>query len=65
MIKSHITELSRLGVPFFNTSPELVVGSEGVEGEDEREGGLIQIKEIELKNLREKMIHLMEDLCSE
>lgn len=65
MIKSHASELSRLGVPFFNTSPELVVGSEVVEGEEDREGGLIRIKEIELKKLREKIIHLMEDLCSE
>lgn len=65
MIKSHTSELSRLGVPFFNTSPELVVGNGVVEGEDDRKGGLIRIKEIELKKLREKMIHLIEDLCSE
>lgn len=64
MIKSHTSELSRLGVPFFNTSPELV-GSGGVEEEDDGKGGLIRIKENELKKLREKMIHLIEDLCSE
>lgn len=65
MIKSHTSELSRLGVPFFNTSPGLIVGSGGVEGEDDGKGGLIRIKESELKKLREKMIHLIEDLCSE
>lgn len=65
MIKSHTSELSRLGVPFFNTSPEIVLGSGGVEGEDDGKGGLIRIEETELKKLREKMIHLIEDLCSE
>lgn len=65
MIKSHTSELSRLGVPFFNTSPELIAGSGGVEGEDDGKGGLIRIKETELKKLREKMIRLIEDLCSE
>lgn len=65
MIKSHTSELSRLGVPFFNTSSELVVGSDVVEGEDDGKGGLTRIKETELKKLREKMIHLIEDLCSE
>lgn len=65
MINSHTSELSRLGVPFFNTSPELVMGSDVVQMEDDRKGGLIRIKEIELRRLREKMIHLMEDLCEE
>lgn len=65
MIKSHTSELSRLGIPFFNTSPELIVGSDVVEGEADGKRGLIRIKEIELKKLREKMIHLIEDLCSE
>lgn len=66
MIKSHKSELSRLGVPFFNTSPELVVGSEVVEGEDDgKESGVIRIKENELTKLREKMVNLLEDLCSE
>lgn len=65
MIKSHTSELFRLGVPFFNTSPELVMVGDEAEGEDDRKGALIRIKEIELKKLREKMIHLMEDLCSE
>lgn len=66
MIKSHKSELSRLGVPFFNTSPELVVGSEVFEGEDDgKESGVIRIKENELTKLREKMVNLLEDLCSE
>lgn len=65
MNKSHTSELSRLGVPFFNISPEIVVGSDIVEGEHDGNGGLIRIKEIELQKLRKKMIHLIEDLCSE
>lgn len=65
MIKSHTSELSRLGVPFFNTSPELVVKNEVVAGEDDGKGGLVRIKENELKQLREKMVGLLQDLCSE
>lgn len=65
MIKSHTSELSRLGVPFFNTSPELVVNNEAVEGEDDGKTGVVRIKENELKKLREKMVRLLEDLCSE
>lgn len=41
------------------------MGSDVVQREEDRKGGLIRIKEIELKKLREKMIHLMEDLCEE
>lgn len=64
MIKSHTSELSRLGVPFFNTSPELVVDSEVFGGEDDGKG-VIRIKEHELKKFRDKMVRFLEDLCSE
>lgn len=66
MIKSHTSELSRLGVPFFNTSPELVVGSEVAVGEDDgKERGVTRINENEMQKLREKIVRLLEDLCSE
>ncbi len=58
MVAGQKAELSRLGVPFFNTSPDLMVPASG----QGREGAL---DEEELKKQRTKMLGMLEDLCAE
>lgn len=62
MVAATTAELARLGVPFFNTRPELLV-SNSEDGEGRKTEGLLD--ESQLRELQAKILVLLEDLCSE
>lgn len=62
MVAATTAELARLGVPFFNTRPELLV-SNSEDGERRKTEGLLD--ESQLRELQAKILVLLEDLCSE
>lgn len=61
MVAATTAELARLGVPFFNTRPELLWSNN--DGERRKTDGLLD--ESQLRELQAKMLVLLEDLCSE
>lgn len=63
MQQSMERELQRLGIPFFGTSPDLIVHSRS----DNRSAGNNNgaITEEELQTLRRRMIKFLSDYCAE
>lgn len=80
MVAATTAELTRLGVPFFNTRTDLLLPkSSGTPGrkrghdDDDADGekggknetGKNKLDEAQLRELQAKMLGLLEDLCSE